>query len=250
MKSLKEAIKIELTEKEPCLKKADIAIPAEAVDNEMELAVKEFSKYAKIPGFREGKAPKNLIVKRFAANITEELTRRFQVAAFEKIREMNETDIVTMPITEGDMPKPLSGQDFSFVLTMNVAPDLKLPKYTGVKLKKSAIKVDKKDIESEIDRIREMYAEFSTVEDAAKEGDMLKISYTSDLDAPEDATAAYKRYVSAEDSWCWLSEPEMLPGIIKALKGTKAGAEKVGSFSIEVLKTIAKELIKEKMNML
>lgn len=226
MMNLKEAIKVELTEKEPCLKKADVAIPAEAVDNEMELAVAEFAKYAKLPGFREGKAPKNLIVKRFAANIKEELTRRFQVAAFEKIREINDTDIVTLPIPEGNIPEPESGHEYAFALTMNVAPEVKLPKYTGIKLKKTAVKIDKKEVEGEIDRIREMYAEFTTVEEAAQEGDMLKISYTSDIDAPEDATAAYKRYVSAEDSWCWLSEPEMLPGIIKTLKGVKAGAEK------------------------
>lgn len=226
MMNLKDAIKIELTEKKPCLKKADVAIPAEAVDNEIELAVAEFAKFAKLPGFREGKAPKNLIKKRFAANIKEELTRRFQVAAFEKIREINDTDIVTLPIPEGNIPEPESGQEFAFAMTMNVAPEFKLPKYTGIKLKKNAVKVDKKEVEGEIDRFREMYSEFTKIEEAAKEGDMLKISYTSDLDAPEDATAAYKRYVSAEDSWCWLSEPEMLPGIIKTLKGAKAGSEK------------------------
>lgn len=226
MKSLKDAMKVELSEKAPCLKKAEIAIPAEAVENELELAVVEFVKYAKLPGFREGKAPKSLIRKRFAENINEELTRRFQVTAFEKIRELNETDIVTLPVPEGNIPTPESGKEFSFAMTMNVAPEISLPKYTGVKLKKVAAEVDKKEVESEIERIREMYAEFTEVKEAAKEGDMLKISYTSDLDEPEDATAAYKRYVSAEDSWCWLNEPEMLPGIIKALTGSKAGDEK------------------------
>lgn len=226
MKSLKEAMKVELTEKDPCVIKADISIPAESVDNEMEMALKEFSKQAQLPGFRAGKAPKDMIRKRFAANITEELTRRFHVVAFEKISEINDTDVVTMPIPEGNLPEPKTGEDFAFALAMNVAPEIKMPDYKGIKLKKAAVKADKKEADVEIDRIREMYAEFATIDEVAKEGDMLKISYTSDLEAAEDATAAYKRYISAEDSWCWLSEPEMLPGIIKALTNVKSGAEK------------------------
>ena len=226
MKSLSELLEVKLNEKEPCLVKADIVIPANAVSNEVDLAVKEFSSHAQLPGFRAGKAPKHLIKKRFESNIKEELIRRFQIAAFDKIREASSTDIVTMPIPEGKLPEPDAEKDFVFSLTINVAPEIKLPKYTGIKLKKAAVKVDQKEINTEIDRIREMYAEFATVKEAAKEGDMLKISYTSDLKADEEATAGYKRYVSAEDSWCWLSEPEMLPGIIKALKGAKAGAEK------------------------
>jgi trigger factor len=226
MKNLKESLQIELSEKEPCMKKAEVTIPADAVSNEVNLAVKEFAKFAQLPGFRSGKAPQHLIKKRFASNINEELSRRFQVVAFEKIREESSTDIVTMPAPEGNLPEPVAGEEFKFALTFSVAPEIKLPTYKAVKLKKTSPEVPEKDIDAEVDRIREMYAEFATIDEAAKEGDMLKITYTSDLEASEDASAGYKRYVSAEDSWCWLSDPEMLPGIIKALKGVKSGAEK------------------------
>ena len=63
MKSLKEVMKVELTEKNPCVMKADISIPAECVDNEMGIALKEFVQHAQLPGFRAGKAPKNMIRK-------------------------------------------------------------------------------------------------------------------------------------------------------------------------------------------
>jgi len=226
MKSLKELLQVELTEKEPCLKKANVTIPSEAVNGEINLTVKEFAKFAQLPGFRSGKAPQHLIKKRFASKIQEELSRRFQAAAFEKITEESIVDIVTIPVTEGDFPEPISGEAFNFALTFNVAPEIKLPEYKAVKLTKTMPEVAKKDIDAELDRIREMYSDFATIDEAAKEGDMLKITYTSDLEAPEDASAGYKRYVSSEDAWCWLSDPEMLPGITKVLNGVKAGAEK------------------------
>ena len=226
MKSLDELLKVELNEKKPCLMKADVTIPATVVKDEINTTVKEFSKYAQLPGFRVGKVPKHLIKKRFDSDIKAEVTRKFQAAAFEKIKEMSPTDIVTIPISEKDLPEPDSEKEFSFSLLVNVAPEIKLPKYTGIKLKKPDVKVDKKEVDAEVDRMRDMYAEFTTVNEAAQEGDMLKISYTSNLEADKEATAGYKRYVSVKDAWCWLSEPEMLPGIIEALKGTKAGAEK------------------------
>jgi len=95
-----------------------------------------------------------------------------------------------------------------------------------VKLKKPEFKVTDKEINEELDRYREMYAEFATVKKTAEEGDMLKISFTSDIECPEDALTSYKRLVQAEDSWCWLNDPEMLPGIIKGLKGSKEGDTK------------------------
>lgn len=226
MKNLKELLQVQMSEKEPCLKRVEVTIPAEVVNEEMNLAVKEFAKHAQLPGFRSGKAPHHLIKKRFEPNIKEELTRRFQVAAFDKIREDSSTDIVTLPAPEGNVSEPVAGQAYKFVMTFNVAPEIKLPEYKGIKLKKETPEVSEKEIDKELDRIREMYAEFSAIDESAKEGDMLKISYSSDLETSEDASASYKRYVSAEDSWCWLSEPEMLPGIIKELTGAKAGVEK------------------------
>lgn len=226
MKNLKDAIKVDFSEKEPCLMKAEIVVPAENVDAEVEKSVKEIAKYAQMPGFRAGKAPKALVKKRFAKNISDELTQNLHVMIYEKLREISTTDIVTMPMPEGDLTPAEGGADYAVTLLMNVAPEIKLPKYKGIKLKKDEAKITKKKIEEEVDRIREMYADYTTIDEVGKKDDMLKISYTSDLEPLEEPNTAYDRFVKADDTWCWLSEPEMIPGVIKALTGTKAGDKK------------------------
>jgi trigger factor len=223
---LTETMVLKISELEPCRKKAEITIPAETVDNEIKLITKEFASQANLPGFRAGKAPLQMVRKRYQPNIDQELLRQFHISAFEQIRKESKTDPVTMPTPDSEPQPPKAGKEYKFSLTFDAAPDFKLPKYKGIKLKKQEVKVTDKEINAEIDRYRDMYAEFKTVDSPADAGDMLKISFTSDLECPEDALASYKRLVSAEDSWCWLSEPEMLPGIIKGLKGAKAEEEK------------------------
>jgi len=223
---LTETMVLKISELEPCRKKAEITIPAETVDNEIKLITKEFASQANLPGFRAGKAPLQMVKKRYQANIEQELLRQFHISAFEQIRKESKTDPVTMPSPDSEPQPPKSGKEYKFSLTFDAAPDFKLPNYKGLKLKKQEVKVTDKEINSEIERYRDMYAEFKAVDSPAEDGDMLKISFTSDLECPEDALASYKRLVSAEYSWCWLSEPEMLPGIIKGLNGAKAGDKK------------------------
>ena len=223
---LNDTLTLKLSELEPCRKKADITIPAQTIDTEMNIIAKEFAKQANLPGFRAGKAPLPLIKKRFQENIEQELLRQIHIAAFEKIRKESDNTLATMPVPDQEPALPKTGKDYTFSLTFDVAPEIKLPEYKGLKLKKTEVKITDKELDTEIDRYRDMYAEFKTVDAPAENGDMLKISFTSDIECPEDAPPSYKRLVSSEDSWCWLSEPEMLPGMIEGLKGAKAGDEK------------------------
>jgi trigger factor len=74
-----------------------------------------------------------------------------------------------------------------------------------------------------------MYATYEDIDTPAQAEDMLKVSYTSDFELPEDASASLKRQVSAESNWLWLNEPELIPGAVKAL----TGAEKDKEYKLE-----------------
>ncbi len=223
---LKESLVLKLSELEPCRQKAEITIPAATVSSEMNIIATGFSQQANIPGFRAGKTPLQIVKKRYKENIEQELLRQFHITAFENIRRDSKAYPVTMPTPESEPLPPKIGEEYKFTLTFDSAPNFKLPEYKGLKLKKAEIKVPEKHINDEINRFRDMYAEFKTVDSKSEKGDMLKISFTSDLECPEDALQSYKRLVNAEDSWCWLSEPEMLPGLIEGLTGMKAGDKK------------------------
>ena len=229
---------------QPCSKKAEVKVPAETVKSELNTITREYALQASIPGFRPGKAPLAMIQKRYADNINQEFIRQVHIIAFDQLREECETELVTMPVPESAPVAPKAGEDYSFSVTFEVAPELKLPKYKGIKLKKNEASVSEEEVESEIERYRDMYSDFGTVDSPAEEGDMLKISFTSNLEEIEDAPAAYTRLVKSEDSWCWLNDPEMIPGIIKGLKGAKKGDTK--KLKVEFPADFTEPLLSEK----
>ena len=221
-----KAVDLKFSSPEPCRMKAEISFPAEDVDSNLEIAFKEMRKTIAIPGFRRGKAPVQMIRKRFEGAALEQIVRNFTIDAFDRIREKFGSDLMTLPSPENELPQPELGKPYSFTLTFDVAPEIKLPDYKGIKLEQAAEEVTDEDIEEELNRYRDVYSEFSTVDSPAEEGDMLKVSFKSDIQADDDTPESAKRLIAAEDTWCWLNEPEMMPGIIKGLTGVKPGKTK------------------------
>ena len=222
--SLLEKVQIELKETDSCTRKMEAKYTAELVDAAFKDAVKEAGKYAQLPGFRKGKAPASLILSKYKDYILDDVTKLLQQGAFRKLTENKELDIVSFGQIHAEA-KPEANKEYAFSVEVEVAPQFDLPEYKGLK-----VKVEKKETldehyEAQLKYIKNLYAEFLSVEDPAVAGDMLKVSYDSDFALPEDASASLKRAVKSDEGWFYLSEPEQIPGLLKAMTGVKKGDE-------------------------
>jgi trigger factor len=226
LNELKQAIKLELSELEPCRKKADYTITKETMGKELEFLIKEFRKMAQVPGFRKGKAPSAIIKNRFMDQIKEELIRRFYTAAFEKATKDENLEVVSYTMDDEDKKPELDwDKDFSFAINFDVEPDFEVPGYKGLKIDTPAVEIEEKEISERMDYFKDMYAEYKTLDIPAEKGDMLKVAYSSDFELPEGASASLERQVKSDEGWIWLSDPEMIPGAIKALTGAEKDKE-------------------------
>jgi trigger factor len=226
MNDLNDSVKIDFNQKQPCVMEVTVTIPSEAINAQMNSLAKEYAKYANVPGFRVGKAPASLVKRKYSDKIIEELDSQIQKVVLQKINEDLEEKMVTMPVLVGKEAQIKDDEDYSVLLSFNTEPVIELPEYKGLEIESAEVEFDESSIEAEIDRYREMFADYATIDGAAEEGDMLKVTYSSNLEEIEDAPESYKRYLKAENSWIWLNEPEMMPGVIKALMGVKAGDTK------------------------
>jgi trigger factor len=145
-------------------------------------------------------------------------------SAFEKVSADKSLDIVSYGNPEEVAPLALDAE-YSFSISFDLAPEIELPDYKGLEIEMAPIKINKKDIDKQIDHYRNMYATYEDIDTAAKAEDMLKVSYTSDFKLAEDASASLKRQVVAESNWLWLNEPELIPGAIKVLTGAEKDKE-------------------------
>jgi trigger factor len=216
---LKEAVQLVIKETEPCVRELAATVSAAAVDAEVTDQLRAAAKFARLPGFRPGKAPVSMVRNFFGKNAMGEAVRRFHGAALLKAMEDEKLDVLTYPRPPEENIDLPAGQDYSFTMTVNVAPEFDLPAYRGLVFDAAAKEIGEDAVDAGVARYREMYAEFGSTTAPAAPGDMLKISYTSDLALPEDAAEHLLRYVAAKDSWAWLSDPEILPGMTAGLTG-------------------------------
>lgn len=221
---IKAAIQSVCHEVSPSSRKVDYTIPVQAVEKELEKIAKDFVSYAQVPGFRKGKAPVALVKKRFKPQIEEEFLKNSFYIAIDKTRDESAFEIVGFKPVNGN-PVIEAGKDLAFSLEFDIVPDFKLPDYKNLKLDSQTEEITEEKFKERLDYFKNLYAVYKPLEEAAKPGDMLKVSYTSDFQLADDAPAALKNQVASEENWFWLNEPEQIPGLIVSMTGAEKGKE-------------------------
>lgn len=141
---------------------------------------KELSRVANIPGFRKGKAPEQVIRKKYATEIVQELNRKVSTAAYEAVLENK--DIKVYSILKVDAGDVQLGTPATVEVTVDIEPDFELPKYEEFELTTHPTDVKDEEVDKELDSLRDQRASFEEVERAIVEGDYVKCSYEGMLD--------------------------------------------------------------------
>lgn len=224
--NLKDAVTLASSEVAPCEQKIEFKVTADGVTAAFKQSAMTARKHAQIPGFRIGKAPVELVAKRYAEYIAEDAAKTIQSAAFDKLSggEFDNLDIVSFGSMDA-AEKPEAGKEYVFSIQVETAPVFDLPDYKNFKIELPETGDMDKRVAARLAYLKGLYSDYATITGAAQKGDMMKVSYDSDFAVEDDASASLKRLVKAEDSWIWLNEPEQFPGIIAALDGKETGVE-------------------------
>ncbi len=218
-------LNIDIAENGSCGRKITFSLPAAAVDELINSTTREVARNVQLPGFRTGKAPVSMVKSRFTKTIMEEADRKLMVAAYSKMAEEAEKlDIVSYSRMQPSGALE-AGKDFSMSADVEIAPSIELPDFSSYG-KDVENKENLEEHEARIlDQAKEYFSSFEPITDAVKEGDMLNVSYETDLELAEDATDLQKRAAKNENAWFLLREPEQVPGMIAALTGAVIGGE-------------------------
>ncbi len=221
--TLSQALELVVREDGALCRNCDFTVAADRMKSETSIAAQAFANYVAVPGFRRGKAPEAMIVKRFENDLKDELKRRFMAAAFERLSDGEKLEVVYCRMPEESALE--LGKEYKFTLRIDLAPQIADFEYKGLEVDVPAAEVDEKELNDRVEQYRKMYAEFAEISELAAKEDMLKVDYTSDFELPEDASASLTRQVKADATFLWLAEPEYLPGCVAALTGAEAGKE-------------------------
>ena len=162
--------------------KLEITVEAEKFENAMKKVYCQNAKYFNIPGFRKGKAPMNIVEKYYGAQIFyEDAFNEVATEAYEEALTENKIDVVSRP--EVDIAQMEKGKDLIFTAVVQTKPEVKLGKYKGIEIQKIEYKVDKKDVDHELEHMQEHNSRLVTVDDRPLEnGDTATIDFEGFVD--------------------------------------------------------------------
>lgn len=200
-----------------CKKELVIEIPADVVQRESDTVAAQYTKVARIPGFRPGHAPKSLVERRFRDDIRSEVVQTLLPRFFEDAVKEQKWSIVGRPRFE-DL-KFEENQPLTYKATFEVVPEVDLKEYKGLEVEEETPTVGEADVEKALEELRQQAATFEVVTDrAAQDDDYLTVNYRG-----YDATAPESRPVEAREVLVHVGAPGTVAGFSENLRGVKAG---------------------------
>ncbi len=210
-------------------RKIAVSIDANEVAKEKESVIAEFVQYAKIPGFRAGKAPKDMIVKRYAADIKAQLERVVTNKAIEALNGIKEFDLfAVVDLQNNDIDAP-EGATLTF--TADIYPEVNLPADYKTDVELNPVEATEDEIQKTVDFYRNQRAQYNKIEDrAAQKGDFVQVSYEGKVDGKSvdeiwDKPAMYGKQ---KGTWEEAGNTEAMGvrSIVEGVVGMKVGEKK------------------------
>lgn len=151
-------------------------IEASAVDAAFANIAKDFSKQASLPGFRPGKAPREMVLKRYEKEIEEEAKKKLMGDCYRDAIKEHKIEVVGYPdVEEIQFGK---GQALQFAATIETAPEFEVPEYRQLAAQREKRGVTEEDITKAINLLADRVSNFNTVEREVKDGDYVVVNYT------------------------------------------------------------------------
>ncbi len=207
----------------PCKKLLRVEVDAKAVDEAFDAVTKDFQKQASLPGFRPGKAPRNLVLKKYEPDIKDEVKRKLIGDSYRKALDEKKIAVIGYPdIEEIQFGR---GQALQFAATIETAPEFQLPEYKGLPAKRDAKSVTAADVDRAIELLAKQHVKFETVARELRLGDVAVVNYTGTCDGKPitDTAPTAKGLTEQKNFWVDAAPDSFIPGFADQLIGAKAG---------------------------
>lgn len=220
-------MRVRVEEAGACRRVLHVEVPADTVAPERESVLKAFAGRARIPGFRVGRAPLSVVERHFDREVLQETQERLVPRFYrEAMKSQGIEPVAVVDVRNVRLDKTTG---LAFRVTVDVAPDFRLPKYEKIPVSARKAEVEEEAVDRALDRIRESFARYTDVSGrASRAGDLVRVDYSGTLDGKRiaDAVPGCAGLGEGKDFWVLLGEPEFLPGFSKALAGMQAGERK------------------------
>ena len=203
----------------PCKKLLKITVPADEVRAKIDESFEKLRETVSIDGFRNGRAPRRLLERRFGEKVLDEVKESLMLDASQEAMDEHGFSLIGEP--SFDNIEYEDGADLTFDVTVEIKPEFELPQYTGLKLVRQKPVVTAEDVQEGLERIRSQRATLSPAPEGAEveDGDVLTVDWAASCEGEEVAAQEGSQLNPADRA---LGEIEV-EGLSEALGGAKVG---------------------------
>jgi trigger factor len=228
-------MKIDKLEMDACRVKIMVKAEADETRKDYDAVVSYFVKNGRIPGFRAGKAPVDVIKNKYASEIREEVHTRLLRSLYMKVIEQEKIKQVNLVNVEDVRFLPETGMTASFVV--DVEPTFKLPSYKKLSVKFAPEAVTEAQVDERLQHIREAFSKFNAAEEgyAIQRDDLVCVDFEGKVNGQpiKDLVPEAASISDAKAYWMQVSDDRFLPQLVAAVIGMKRGESKTTEFTFE-----------------
>ena len=218
-----------------CLANLKIEVDAPDVQKKMGEITSQYTKQARLPGFRQGKAPRAVVEKKFTKEIREEVTR--QVLSDACREAIEERKLRVLSLSEIEDVEWGDDKSLKFRATLVLQPEFDVPDYKGIPVSVPSSEVTDKDVDESIEALREQQADFPDVKPPrpAAMDDYVVVDYDGTVEGEPvhvKFPKAGKPLSHNKDFWIKMTDEAFFPGYCKNLVGANLGETR--EFDVEV----------------
>jgi trigger factor len=171
-------MRVDISDVGPCKKHVKVSIPRAEIDRQFQSSLDDFGKEVAVPGFRPGKAPRQLVIKRFKKQVGDQVKSSLLMASLEQLDEDYDLNPITQPnLDVAAIELPEDGP-MDFEIDVEVRPQFDVADYKGLTLKRPVRPIGEADIEAHLRQYLERHGQVvPKLEGAAALGDFV----TADL---------------------------------------------------------------------
>jgi len=196
-----------------------VEVASVAVERELRSTAEALGRDMKLPGFRKGKVPAQMVIQRVGReSVLDQAIRQSLPGWYDEA--IRDAAIVPVGSPSVDMNKlPETGASLAFSFEVGVRPTAKLGALRGIEVGRREPEVPDAEVDAQLERVRESLASLETVDRAAANGDFAVVDFTGYVDGEPFEGGDARGYLLE------LGAGRLIPGFEEQVVGTSAGEE-------------------------
>ena len=181
---------LDINETSSCGRHVTVTVPRTDIEKYYQKQFDSIVPKAEVPGFRVGKAPRNLVEKKFRKQVADQVKGSLLMDSLTQISESEVFSAISEPDLDYEQVTVPEEGDLKFEFNIEVRPDFEMPKWKGLKIQRPEYDFNDSDVDAELNKLSEQFSTLEPVEDKVAAGDFVEVNISTSFEGKEIASAS------------------------------------------------------------